>query len=299
MTISHLPPLPNITLTKLKLTLTALDPIYLPQFSGSAFRGGFGAALRRCCCITHKKTCQECMMKPSCVYSSIFETAHDHVNVSGYKLSDYPRPFIIEPPFIRHNHYQKGDTIECHLLLIGKAIDYLPYFIHAFSELGRQGIGSSRGRYRLSTITDTFDKVEKVIFSGYSEQIFSSPNIFSLHDLITHDIDSTELTITFKTPARIKTRNHLTGELDFHILIQNLVRRISLLSMACHDTSWSIDYKALIQQASEVVRRKDSNLYWYDWQRYSRRQKSRMNLGGCWARLCMKVNCLIFYLILR
>lgn len=272
--------LPNITLTKLKVSLIAQDSLYLPRFSGSAFRGGFGASLRKCCCITQKKSCLECMLKASCVYARIFETAHDHVTDSGYKLSDYPRPFIIEPPFANPNHYNKGDVLVFYLIFMGKAIDYLPYFVFAFSEMGKRGIGSSHTKYKIDTIIDTMDKEERVIFNGSSELFLTNISTVSLHELMTYSTTSNELSINFETPTRIKTKNRLTQGLDFHVLIQNILRRISLLSLVCEDTSLNIDYKALIQQASETVRRKDSKLYWYDWKRYSFRQKDSMKLGG-------------------
>ena len=37
------------------------------------------------------------------------------------------------------------DEISVGLTLIGRATDYLPYFIYALDELGRIGIGKGRG----------------------------------------------------------------------------------------------------------------------------------------------------------
>jgi hypothetical protein len=39
-------------------------------------------------------------------------------------------------------------------ILIGKAVDYLPYFILTFSELGKKGIGMGRGKFVLEKVED-------------------------------------------------------------------------------------------------------------------------------------------------
>ena len=36
--------------------------------------------------------------------------------------------------------------------LIGKSIDFLPYFIYTFDELGRMGIGKGKGKYQLDEV---------------------------------------------------------------------------------------------------------------------------------------------------
>jgi len=40
-----------------------------------------------------------------------------------------------------------------------------------------------------------------------------------------------------------------------------------------------VDFRNLIEKAKKV-KKEDSNLGWYDWQRYSARQNTRMLLGG-------------------
>jgi len=100
----------DIKLAKLKLHLTARDHIYLPQFAGSALRGGFGHALRKSCCAMQGQDCRVCMLKTSCLYASVFEISFNHVSADGYKLSDYPRPFIIEPLFFNQNKFQPGGS---------------------------------------------------------------------------------------------------------------------------------------------------------------------------------------------
>ncbi len=68
-------------------------------------------------------------------------------------------------------------------------------------------------------------------------------------------------------------------QLEFHILIRNLLRRISLLSYFHCEKELDIDFKGIIERARDV-RVEKSNLTWFDWERYSNRQETTMMLGG-------------------
>jgi hypothetical protein len=57
-------------------------------------------------------------------------------------LEHAPHPFVIEPPLDSRTRYAAGDVLVFVLVLVGRAIDYLPYFIFAFEQLGNdRGIG--------------------------------------------------------------------------------------------------------------------------------------------------------------
>ncbi|MGB9716175.1 MAG: CRISPR system precrRNA processing endoribonuclease RAMP protein Cas6, partial [Thermodesulfovibrionales bacterium] len=72
----------------------------------------------------------------------------------------------------------------------------------------------------------------------------------------------------------------LTLDLEFHILIRNLLRRLSLLSyFHCGGEPAELDFKKIIEMAKRV-NLKERNLRWYDWERYSTRQDTRMKMGG-------------------
>jgi hypothetical protein len=68
------------------------------------------------------------------------------------KYKAAPHPFVIEPPPEKRRGYKPGDEINFGLTLIGRAIDYLPYFIYTFDELGKMGIGKGKAQYELKTV---------------------------------------------------------------------------------------------------------------------------------------------------
>jgi len=121
--------------------LSPIDIIILPSYKGSTLRGGFGYALKRVVCAIRDKECPDCLLKEKCVYSYVFETPPPSDTKIMRKYKSAPHPFVIEPSPERQRVYKSGDEIHFGLILIGRAIDYLPYFIYTFDELGRIGIG--------------------------------------------------------------------------------------------------------------------------------------------------------------
>ncbi len=90
---------------------------------------------------------------------------------------------------------------------------------------------------------------------------------------------SSTLNLLFLTPTRLKYGERLTPQLEFHILVRNLLRRVSLLSYFHWEEELDFDFKGLIED-SKNVRVLRSDLKWYDWERYSNRQEVRMKMGG-------------------
>lgn len=88
------------------------------------------------------------------------------------------------------------------------------------------------------------------------------------------------LTLNFLTPTRIAYDGRLGLNLEFHILVRNLLRRLSLLSYF-HGSGKTLDlnFKGIIEKAKDV-KVTDRRLGWYDWERYSGRQEQRINMGG-------------------
>lgn len=76
------------------------------------------------------------------------------------------------------------------------------------------------------------------------------------------------------------TKMVFTEKPEFHILIRNLLRRIAHLSyFHCGGDPLQFDFTGAISRATKIVA-KEEKLQWYDWERYSARQDTRMKLGG-------------------
>lgn len=274
----------NLPFARFRLHLFVEDELSLPPYKGSAFRGGLGAAFKRAVCIYPGKECPSCQLKNGCSYAYIFETSHLPQDNPGERTSNDPHPFIIEPPSEVKQRYLPGDELCCHLILIGKGIDYLAYFILAFAELGTIGIGKGRGKFQLA-------KVENIAADGSSRLIYDGETLYLSHPLEIKSIVDIEreagalnpnrITLQFTTPTRIKSGGKLIREeMSFDILMHTLLRRLSWLAELHCEQKWQLDYKDMLLRAKESVSTAESRLFWYDWERYSSRQNARLKMGG-------------------
>lgn len=263
--------------------LQALSEICLPPYKGSTLRGGFGNAFKKVVCISKERVCESCILKAKCVYSYIFETPLPSNTSKMKKYPFAPHPFIITPPLEEKRKYNEGETLCFELILIGKSIDFLPYFIYTFDKLGRRGIGKGRGKYCLKEVKG---KNGETIYSEKDRTLRNDFKILRIDDLyrltlspFTSSISSPTLHLLFLTPTRLKFDGRLSPKLEFHVLLRNPLRRISLLSYFHCGFDLDLDFKELIERAMEV-RVKKENLLWFDWERYSTRQDTRMKMGG-------------------
>jgi CRISPR-associated endoribonuclease Cas6 len=88
-----------------------------------------------------------------------------------------------------------------------------------------------------------------------------------------------QVKLRFLTPARIKYNGKFIDNANFEIVIRNLLRRLSSLAEVHCGEKWDLDWKGLIER-TKVIKTDYSNLVWKDWERYSQRQDTKMNMGG-------------------
>jgi len=276
--------------------------IFLPLYFGSTLRGGFGHAFRRIVCALKKgKECTDCLLKHQCIYAYVFETPIPEDAQMMRKYTAAPHPFILEPSVKNQRTYEKGEDISFGLTLIGRATDYLPYFIYALDELGRIGIGKGRGKYELRQVLEENPLKDeapvnqeqgnrRVIYRGEDKMLAQLDRPIRWSDILTPSSPSAEMSFSFITPTRIKYKNSLTKDLEFHVLFRNLLRRISLLSyFHCGHRLDDQGFKGLIEQARHIKIVKRA-LYWHDWERYSNRQETRMKMGGFMGEITYEGN---------
>ena len=225
--------------------------------------------------------------KNKCAYAYIFETSFPEnlTEQVTFKMAYPPHPYILEPPFDSKMIFNKGDEFTFNLILIGKSIEYLPYFIFAFDELGRAGLGKDKGRYKLLKAEGTNGEI---IFQ--SGKIQDNINCISFRDIIDqfqHSLNVStknyQVKILFVTPTRFVLKDELANEITFKMFMTNLLRRISLLSIFHCNKELIFDYSSLLDKA-ENIETKTGKWEWCDLTRYSSRQKRKIILVAFWER---------------
>ena len=172
-------PLQNFRLARYHIILTALSTIVMPPYAGSTLRGGFGHAFRKMVCTQGPIDCRDCTLKAVCPYPYIFETAPFEGATQLRTYGDVPRPFVIDPLSTR-GEYRRGESFVFRLTLVGRAIDYLPYFLVSFRELGEIGIGKGRGRFQLTHVqTDGGES----IYDGETQMVHNLNNALSFDEI--------------------------------------------------------------------------------------------------------------------
>ncbi len=272
-----------IPFQKFTFRIAVEDYMHLPYYKGSTFRGAFGNIFRKIVCTFKGKDCKECILSSQCVYAYIFETIPpEGTSIMGMqKYEKVPHPFVIEPPEETKQAYEKGEEISFDLVLVGKAIDYQPYFILSFEELGRVGLGRGRGKYALRRV----EAAGRTVYAGDSGTISKAPadKIDVPEDIVTTGLEAvprTSMTLHFTTPLRIIHERHLTSSPEFSILLRSIMRRLQLLHyFHCEMKESGWNHRELID-ASRSVTIEENRLHWHDWERYSSRQNTKMKMGG-------------------
>lgn len=272
-----------------QFSIIPLEKTHLPEYKGSTFRGGFGHAFKKVVCTFKGKGCDDCLLRQRCIHSYVFETPPPEGNEPMTKYRRAPHPFVIEPPLDRKTSYPPGETITFSLVLIGRADDYLPYFIYAFDELGKIGIGKGKAKYRLDAVRlngeqlyDGKSGILKPLLPGRIPDSEADPS--PLPAKTTDNGQNQQITLRFITPLRIVTNGELNSSPDFQTIFRTLLHRISLLSHFHCGMDPELDSSGLIERAGGVITQFRS-LRWRDWERWSSRQDTRMKMGGVVGRI--------------
>ena len=262
----------KIRYARFRLDLTAIDRLRLPPYKGSTFRGAFGHTFKRLVCVKRDLDCATCLICDRCVYYYVFETPFSgEGDARGYAFA--PHPFVVEPPEETREIYEPGDELRVGLVLVGRALDYLPYFIYAFEEMGRRGMGVERGKAAL----------QRVLAGGQCIYQTDTGQLAPDYPVCAGPPDGeavgTRLRLRLHTPIRLKAAGRYTSRLDFALLVRALLRRTSDLARFHCGAELDLDYRPWIERAAEVSA-VATTLRWHDWERYSQRQEQKMKLGG-------------------
>ncbi len=259
-----------------------------PKHIFSPLRGTLGASLKSFfCLLKHLPSCQECPCLESCVYGMVFETVRPKNAPKFKKYPFLPHPFAITPI------YKPGESSwKLGLTLVGEATKFFPHFIAAIRRAGEMGIGKHRVPFKILKAEDHFTGKSLL----YGESSFHTPEtqeVFPTEDIKT-------IKINFLTPLSVRFNEKIVGprEFEFHILIRNLLRRISALSFFFCGKELELPYREIIELATSVEI-KEKQLKFYKIERYSARKKTTMPLKGFKGWVIVSGNLRPFFHLLK
>ena len=282
------PALPPLPLLRARLTLRLLADATLPAYKGGMLRGGFGYAFQRAACAPACRSGEQpCPATSPCPFRVVFDTIRPAEGGALHNLRDVPRPFVLGPLADERTRYTAGDALEFDLTLIGRGIDYLPYFILSFEELGRMGLGRDLARARLERVEllPAWRPVGAVVYQDGRSLLGGT----GLPPPATHTADvlrraselPSRLRLTLRAPLRVKQRGDFMRVLDPAALVQAACWRIDALATFHGAGPWGMRYQPLVEAARAITVER-AQLRWHEWQRTSTRgpEPKTMQLGG-------------------
>jgi hypothetical protein len=264
---------------RFRFSVRVTSLMVLPPYKGGVFRGAFGTVFRGIVCATRAPDCRNCLVRTQCLYAVLFEPQAPSDHLEAHKFRHAPSSYVLNPPLTKREAFRPGEKLDFELVLIGRAVDALPYFVYTFMEMGKRGLGRERGKYELLSVDLLRNGALAPVYDGGTRTLVSfAPGL----NPISFPADETcsRITLEFLTPLRLKVKGDLVTRLTFPVFFERLSHRLALLSaFYTRNGEGAPDMSSLLARAQEISVDRDE-LHWYDWERYSARQKNTMKLGG-------------------
>ena len=258
----------------------AADSLCFPPFkSGNIVRGAFGTFFRRVACIPGCHDAKTCEVRSTCPYARIFEPrAARGEGPSG--LADWPRPFVFRAAHLDGRTVQPGERFHFDVHILDTGEPALPYFVLAFAQLARDGLGPGRGRAELTGVDrlDLSGAAAARVFDGQQVRMseICRPNSVDLRAAAER---TGRVRIRFVTPTELKSGHEVAERPEFGILLARLRDRVSILRSLYGAGPLEIDFRAFGERAASV-RMPRCELQHMHVERVSSRTEQRHPLGG-------------------
>ena len=246
----------TFTFGRFRFDFVAQDEFSLPRYKGSVFRGGFGLALKRVSCSPQRRTpCASCILGDECAYARVFETPvrpGDTGMIEG--MSDAPHPLVLRPPMSTRQLYRPRDPFDIEIILVGKALRFLPHVICAFEDFSRMGFGPGKGRFEMRCVSAFVGGEWKRIYSCDERRLeplaWTLTGVDQIGDSGMQRVDRVELKAL--TPIRIKADWAITDNLSFDLLMKNILRRMEMVDSLHCEGKLRFDHERLLALSAHV-----------------------------------------------
>jgi hypothetical protein len=231
----------------------------LPPYLGSTIRGIMGHCFRQIACTGPDVKCFLCQKRDTCEYVKYFS----NTGKEGGAIN----PYVIHVLNDGKSEWHEGDECVFDITLFGQAVKRADIYFAVIIAMEQKGWGVARLPFRLIRISDV--KTEKLLYVKARSQI----GIVTDHQINWNEKEAGIVLLSFDTPLRIITGKKLCLVPSFAVLIQFIMRRLSLLLQVHTEYKLEWDEEALLDLAKQI-RIVDYQLREVDFERYSINQKS-------------------------
>lgn len=269
----------DFSLYAFRFHFRAGDPLFFPPGrAGNIVRGAFGTIFRKLACVPECSDARTCPLRARCPYARMFEPYAPGQGPSG--LADRPRPFVFRAAHLEGRTSAPGESFHFDVHIFDLRDPALAYFVLAFKQLAREGMGPGRGRAELARVEQLGPdrKPHAVVFDG---------SIFLLRAVLPPLVLTLEpapqpvrrVRVRFLTPAELKAAGEPVLRPEFGVLFARIRDRLSALRAFYGHGPLDLDFRAMGERAARVslVR---SALRWTQTTRRSSRTGREHPVGG-------------------
>lgn len=259
----------------------ASDSIYFPPGkSGNVVRGAFGSIFKQIACIPECHDARTCDQRSSCAYARIFEPVAPEPGEGPSGFRDWPRPFVFRAAHLDGRIIEAGRPFHFDVHLFDLKDPSIVYFVLAFAQLAREGIGPRRGRAVLVRV-DQMEADGRATTPVYNGQTFLMTD---LKPPIVLDLSSageavSKVRVRFLTPTELKHGQVLAAKPEFAVLFGRIRDRLSTLRALYGSGPLPVDFKEIGERAAAITM-PHCRIDFSEAERKSARTGERHPLGG-------------------
>jgi hypothetical protein len=270
--------------TRLRIHLRIDRASRFPPFAGSLFRGLLGWGLKDLVCAFRPDTrCEECHLRTSCAYPSLFEPALATVTTHDLDHDTVAPPFALGVAPQMAAALPAGGVVSFDVSLFGSAALHAATFAQAVTAassrrrpLGMTGSTFSVDRLEVATGADSWEPFHPAAPQPLARIALPVDGLVESEGVAAGD----ELRLQFVTPLRLKAENRVVGWPEFGVLIDRLADRAARLLSAYHGYTWNVQRRAFTAEAQTVELVDGGSVRRRAVRRYSNRQETSIDLPG-------------------
>jgi hypothetical protein len=93
------------------------------------------------------------------------------------------------------------------------------------------------------------------------------------------DDNGSNVIINFITPFRAVKNGNLVNNIDFEVILKNILRRIDLISYYHCNKKLEVDFKKVVEDSKDIIV-EEKGLKYYNWSRIASNNKQKVDMGG-------------------